>query len=392
MRRTSFSLLFILCNLSFAAAQGDGTQQNPYTVSQLNAQKEALAATGQAVWVKADLQGLGTDGTLTDNANTTDGDGKTVHQMAALFGDGDATFTAYSWQILGELSLDEITNAKDLLICLTYGTTVHPYGNTSYPEYASTDEPTDPHFSLVEMRGALTLDIGDGGLRGYHNHACYLIPANVIAVKVSAGYTQKTGLGYVNSTNFGGAEHSYSTYKNASLVLMAMPGKYDLTLTTQLYEQTMSNGNALNPGTQAGLNTASTPNRARYRFVGGDRPGFERNSQDNCAVMLEDKDEVFLQVNSLETNFYGHYDFETADKNWISWGGGHYGDYHDAVQPGVEGDVNGDGTVDVADISAIISIMAGTGGRSFIAAADVNGDGTVDVADISNVITIMASN
>ena len=53
----------------------------------------------------------------------------------------------------------------------------------------------------------------------------------------------------------------------------------------------------------------------------------------------------------------------------------------------IKGDVNGDGTVDVADISAIISDMAGT---SEYAAADVNGDGTVDVADISNVISIMA--
>ena len=52
-----------------------------------------------------------------------------------------------------------------------------------------------------------------------------------------------------------------------------------------------------------------------------------------------------------------------------------------------KGDVNGDGTVDVADISAIISDMAGT---AEYAAADVNGDGTVDVADISNVISIMA--
>ena len=54
---------------------------------------------------------------------------------------------------------------------------------------------------------------------------------------------------------------------------------------------------------------------------------------------------------------------------------------------GVTGDVNGDGTIDVADISAIISVMAGT---ATYADADVNKDGTVDVADISNVISIMA--
>ena len=55
--------------------------------------------------------------------------------------------------------------------------------------------------------------------------------------------------------------------------------------------------------------------------------------------------------------------------------------------PGVKGDVNGDGTVDVADISAIISVMAGT---AQYGASDVNGDNTTDVADISNVISIMA--
>ena len=55
--------------------------------------------------------------------------------------------------------------------------------------------------------------------------------------------------------------------------------------------------------------------------------------------------------------------------------------------PQMKGDVNGDGTVDVADISAIINMMAQM--AEYIA-ADVNGDGTVDVADISSVIRIMA--
>ena len=57
------------------------------------------------------------------------------------------------------------------------------------------------------------------------------------------------------------------------------------------------------------------------------------------------------------------------------------------------GDVNGDGTVDVADIAAIIDVMAGTPNSSLLtpnSSADVNGDGTVDVADIAMVIDIMA--
>ena len=55
----------------------------------------------------------------------------------------------------------------------------------------------------------------------------------------------------------------------------------------------------------------------------------------------------------------------------------------------MKGDVNGDGTVDVADISAVISRMAGDESVDETK-ADVNEDGTVDVADISAVIDIMA--
>ncbi|MBO7140872.1 MAG: M6 family metalloprotease domain-containing protein [Prevotella sp.] len=54
------------------------------------------------------------------------------------------------------------------------------------------------------------------------------------------------------------------------------------------------------------------------------------------------------------------------------------------------GDVNVDGTVDVADISSVISVMAGDAEEPMSTRADVNGDGTVDVADISTVISIMA--
>ena len=65
--------------------------------------------------------------------------------------------------------------------------------------------------------------------------------------------------------------------------------------------------------------------------------------------------------------------------------------YYGSDKPaeGLKGDVNGDGAVDVADISAVISVMAGAADYT---AADVNGDGAVDVADISNIISIMAGN
>lgn len=61
---------------------------------------------------------------------------------------------------------------------------------------------------------------------------------------------------------------------------------------------------------------------------------------------------------------------------------------YSAGDDGVEGDVNGDGDVDVADISAILTEMANPG--TYGKAADVNSDEYVDVADISRVLTIMA--
>ena len=59
---------------------------------------------------------------------------------------------------------------------------------------------------------------------------------------------------------------------------------------------------------------------------------------------------------------------------------------------GKTGDVNGDNTVDVADIAAVIDVMAKatTPDASASGPADVNGDGTVDVADIAAIIDIMA--
>ena len=54
-----------------------------------------------------------------------------------------------------------------------------------------------------------------------------------------------------------------------------------------------------------------------------------------------------------------------------------------------KGDVNHDGVVDVADISAVINAMSEDGTNTQY---DVNGDGSVDIADISAVSTIMAGN
>ena len=330
----TLALLTSMTLTTTTALAGDGTKASPYTPVELNAQKEALAASGDTVWVKADLKGLGEDGQSTDNADTEDAEGKSVKNLAALFGDEKENFVAYSWAILGQLALEDLTNTKDLLIALTYGTTVHYYNSQSSYEsngnkYADSYEPETEHFSLVAVEGALSVKI-ENGLRGYHIPSSYVIPEKVIAVKVSAGYSAKNGA-YVNYTNFDGAAKdsvNVVTGKDIALILMAQDGTYDFTLTTQYYNQTMSNGNALNVGT-AGLNAGTTKNRTRLAFVNdGTKVGFEKNSNENCTVTLGSKTDVFLQVSSLETNFYGNYAWETEAKDWITWAGGQYSDFH----------------------------------------------------------------
>lgn len=323
----SLLMLAVALTASTTALAGDGTKDNPYTVSELNAQKESLAASGATVWVKADLRGLGEDGTATVNADTQEAGGKTVHQMAALFSDETGTFIAYSWQILGQLDMADLTNTKNLLIALTYGTAGHPYGNTNYPEYASNEEPEDAHFSLAEVHGALSLNIANG-LRGYHINSCYVIPEKVVGVKVSAGYSASKGA-YVSYSDFDGAD-AHVTSKNASLILLAKPANYDFVLTAALHNQAITNGNTLNPGTQAGVNAGTTNNRTRLRFVcDGTKTGFERNSDENCTVSLQSKDEVFLQVSSADNNFYGMYEWETEAKDWITYAGNTWENYAD---------------------------------------------------------------
>ena len=273
---TSMKTLTLVAGMLLAgigqAWAGDGTKASPYTVAELNAQKDALAASGNTVWVKADLKGLGEDGSRTDNATGEDN----VKQMAGLFGDDTDTFVAYSWQILGELALSDLTNTKDLLIALTYGTADHPFGNSANPQYASHYEPTDAHFSLEEVHGALSLEIKNG-LMGYHLISSYIVPENVIAVKVSAGYSTSNGA-YVNYTNYDGADTAYVTPKDAALVLMANNGTYDFVLSAALNEQTISNGNAMSPGTQAGVNAGTTKEPVlRFAFItDGTKVGFRK--------------------------------------------------------------------------------------------------------------------
>ena len=62
-----------------------------------------------------------------------------------------------------------------------------------------------------------------------------------------------------------------------------------------------------------------------------------------------------------------------------------------SVPQGLTGDVNGDGSVNIADVNVVIGIIL-TGKPAGLAAADVNHDGTVNITDINQIIGIILKN
>ena len=57
------------------------------------------------------------------------------------------------------------------------------------------------------------------------------------------------------------------------------------------------------------------------------------------------------------------------------------------VTPGLPGDLNGDGHVDISDVNAIINMMLGKSEQTPV--GDITGDGTVDISDVNAVINLM---
>ena len=91
----------------------------------------------------------------------------------------------------------------------------------------------------------------------------------------------------------------------------------------------------------------------------------------DCIISV--KDAVLTEVNDTEHNQ------ELKEFTWT---------IEQGEEPGVDGDLNGDNKVDIADAVTVLNIMAS---GEYNAAADLNDDQKVDIADYVTVLNIMAA-
>ena len=119
-----------------------------------------------------------------------------------------------------------------------------------------------------------------------------------------------------------------------------------------------------------------------------------RNSNaknETCSIIANMKRPCSLDENSIvDMEYYdvyvpkGRKEFYLAEPLW-----NRFRSIREMDELEKPGDVNGDFTIDVADIASVIDVMAKGNNDK---AADVNGDGVVDVADIATIIDEMAAN
>lgn len=294
LRLLCLATALVATSIAFA---GDGTQENPYTVSEaINASEK-----NDTIWVVGDLKGMGKDGASALNDPDVRAD------TAAVVTDGTKELTIWSYEIFGGLATEDLTNTKNLLIRGLYKTDEEKVGR---------------HFSVYEVHKALTLNFPHG-YKGYHTQAAYRLPKGVKACNVRAGYSASKGA-TISYTYYSG-DSLWISGKNTALVLIGAKGDHEFVLTSQLKPYAMSAG--LNPGTKAGLNTVTQNNRYLFRFVStADKVGFERNSDNQKEVTLESKDEVSLTVGCSANSYWTYGQFDDADKKWIAWKGETPGD------------------------------------------------------------------
>ena len=99
---------------------------------------------------------------------------------------------------------------------------------------------------------------------------------------------------------------------------------------------------------------------------------------------------IYYDTNSWNFTRIGKIDNATQEeiKSFVNAGGSDVTVRLSLSSPVAIGDVNGDGSVNIADVTSLIDVLL-TGRNPYGQIADVNGDGSVNIADVTSVIDII---
>ena len=216
-----------------------------------------------------------------------------------------------------------------------------------------------------------------GGISGYSNENClYENCANYGTVSFTAANAYAGGIcGYVNNDNFVGVKNCLNV-GTVAMVNGAAPdyggafvGRLRNHANSKLENNYMLQGSAARA---YGENSAAAETVTAEKLASGEV----------CYKLNGDQEEIHW-FQTLGEDAYP----VLFDKSLRVWYDESTGTYTNAEPGGVKGDLNGDGTVDIADAVTVLKLMA-EGGDNAI--ADINGDGTVDIADFVTILNIMA--
>ena len=108
--------------------------------------------------------------------------------------------------------------------------------------------------------------------------------------------------------------------------------------------------------------------------------------------VVEYADYMFRNCTSLVGGQGTHYNVNHIDKTYAHIDGGPSNPgYFTAKNAGLRGDVNGDGSVNISDVTALIDLLLG-GGSISNPAADCNQDSSVNISDVTALIDYLLSN
>ena len=81
-----------------------------------------------------------------------------------------------------------------------------------------------------------------------------------------------------------------------------------------------------------------------------------------------------------------------SDNSDYTVGLDYYGEVQLMVPSGLFGDINEDGELNIADVTALLGILAGDDAQDYLDIADLNDDGEVNIGDVTSLLGLLAQN